>query len=153
MLCFIVAIAFVGIAIASPPGKIVEYACGEQGKVIFNRSTHSIQQGMKCPDCHPSLFQMKKGSYKMTLEDHGKETGCGACHNGTKAFSQSDEAACIKCHKKAEGEEEIIKEEKAEEEEGEEEIIKEEKAEEEEGEEEIIKEEKTEEEEQEIEAK
>jgi len=104
-----VAIAFVGIAIASPPGKTVEYAGGEQGKVIFDGNTHSVVQGMKCPDCHPKLFPMKKGVYKMTMEDHGKETGCGACHNGTQAFSQSDEAECAKCHKVA-GTEEVIEE-------------------------------------------
>ncbi len=127
MLCFIIVIAFVGIAIASPPGKIVEYAGGKQGKVIFNESTHSIKKGIKCPDCHPSLFQMKKGLYKMTLEDHGKETGCGACHNGTKAFSQSNEAECVKCHKKAEAGEKIIKEEKTEEEAEEETEAKEDK--------------------------
>jgi len=116
LLCFIVAIAFVGIAIASPPGKTVEYAGGEQGKVIFDGNTHSVAQGMKCPDCHPKLFQMKKGSYKMTLEDHAGETGCGACHNGTQAFSQSDEAECAKCHKGAETEVDVVIEEKIEEE-------------------------------------
>jgi len=131
LLCFIVAIAFVGIAIASPPGKTVEYAGGEQGKVIFDGNTHSVAQGMKCPDCHPKLFPMKKGVLKMTLEDHGKGTGCGACHNGTQAFSQSDEAACAKCHKVAGTEEviEVIIEEKIEE--GAPEVIIEEKIEEE----------------------
>jgi hypothetical protein len=59
---------------------------------------------------------MKKGVYKMTLEDHAGETGCGACHNGTQAFSQSDEAECAKCHKVA-GTEEVIIEEKIEDEE------------------------------------
>jgi c(7)-type cytochrome triheme protein len=111
LLCLIVAVAFVGIAIASPPGKTVEYAGGEQGKVIFDGSTHSVAQGMKCPDCHPKLFPMKRGEYKMTLEDHASETGCGACHNGTQAFSQSDEADCAKCHKVAGTEEVTIEEE------------------------------------------
>ena len=54
-------------------------------------------------------FPMKKGVYKMTLEDHASETGCGACHNGTQAFSQSDKAECAKCHKVA-GTEEVIDE-------------------------------------------
>lgn len=99
----VIAIVFVGSAIASGPGKSVEYPDGELGKVIFNGDTHGIKQGMKCPDCHPKLFQMKKGSFKMTKEDHGDTTkGCGICHNGEKAFSQSNEADCIKCHKKSE---------------------------------------------------
>jgi len=116
ILCLIVAVAFVGIAFASPPGKTVEYPGGDAGKVIFNGSTHSVEQGMKCPDCHPKLFPMKRGEYKMTEEDHASETGCGACHNGTKAFSQSDEASCSKCHQKCETGEEISKEEKTKEE-------------------------------------
>ncbi|MEW6066980.1 MAG: c(7)-type cytochrome triheme domain-containing protein [Nitrospirota bacterium] len=100
ILCFLV--IFAGIAIASMPGKTVEYAGGEAGKVIFNGSTHGVQQGMKCPDCHPTLFQMKKGEYKMTKEGHGDTTkGCGVCHNGEKAFSQTNEADCAKCHQSA----------------------------------------------------
>jgi c(7)-type cytochrome triheme protein len=111
LLVLIVAIAFVGSAMAVGPGKIVEYAGGGAGIVIFNGSTHGTAQGMKCPDCHPKLFEMKKGAFKMIKEDHGKETGCGACHNGTKAFSQSDETGCGKCHIKAEEKKEEMKEE------------------------------------------
>lgn len=101
-LILVVAIAFVGSALASAPGKTVEYAGGEAGKVIFNGDTHGVKQGMKCPDCHPKIFQMKKGAFKMTKEDHGKEAGCGTagCHDGKKAFAQSTEADCGKCHKK-----------------------------------------------------
>jgi c(7)-type cytochrome triheme protein len=116
ILCFVVAVAFVGIALASPPGKIIEYPGGDVGKVIFDGSTHSVAQGMKCPDCHPAIFPMKRGEFKMTKEDHASGKGCGTCHNGTKAFSQTNEADCIKCHKKAEAEEKIIEKEKTEEE-------------------------------------
>lgn len=101
ILFLIASITFVGSTMASPPGKTVEYPDGEQGKVIFDGSTHSVKQGMKCFDCHPKFFQMKKGLFKMTKEDHGNATkGCGICHNGKKAFSQSDKASCGKCHKK-----------------------------------------------------
>lgn len=101
-LILVVAIAFVGSALASGPGKTVEYAGGEAGKVIFSGDTHGVKQGMKCPDCHPKIFAMKKGAFKMTKEDHGKKAGCGTdgCHDGKKAFSQSTEADCVKCHKK-----------------------------------------------------
>ena len=119
ILCVIVTVSFVGIALASPPGKTVEFPDGDQGKVIFSGSTHSIAQGLKCPDCHPKLFPMKRGQFKMTKEDHATDKGCGACHNGTKAFSQTDEANCIKCHKKCEPGKEEIKEEKTEEKAGE----------------------------------
>jgi len=102
LLSLFVAIAFVGTAMAVGPGKTVEYPGGDQGKVIFNGDTHGPKQGMKCADCHPKMFAMKKGAFKETKEDHGKEVFCGTCHNGTKAFSQSDEKACGKCHKKGE---------------------------------------------------
>jgi c(7)-type cytochrome triheme protein len=105
--CIISLIAFFSIAFASPPGKTVEFADGDQGKVIFKGDTHGVKQGMKCNDCHPKLFQMKKGTFKMTKEDHGKGIGCGACHDGKEhfgkiVFSQSDEANCGKCHVKGE---------------------------------------------------
>ncbi|MBM4136676.1 MAG: hypothetical protein FJ241_07580 [Nitrospira sp.] len=101
-LVLIIAVAFLGSAIASPPGKSVEYAGGDAGKVIFNGDTHGAKQGMKCNDCHPKPFAMKKGAFKMTKEGHSKAEYCGICHDGKKAFSQSTEADCGKCHKKAE---------------------------------------------------
>ncbi|NWF76257.1 MAG: hypothetical protein HXY53_06740 [Nitrospirae bacterium] len=110
------AIAFIGSAMAVLPGKSIEFAGGEAGKVIFKGDTHGAKQGMKCNDCHPKPWATKKGSFKMTKEDHGKTDYCGKCHDGQKAFSQSTEADCGKCHMKAEeapaSEEKPISEEK-----------------------------------------
>ena len=36
----------------------------------------------------------------MTMKDMEAGKGCGACHNGTKAFGVKDAASCAKCHKK-----------------------------------------------------
>lgn len=102
LLTLIVAIAFVGSAMATPPGKSVEYPGGDQGVVTFSGDTHGAKQGLKCNDCHPKPFAMKKGAFKETKEDHGKDVFCGVCHNGTKAFGQKDEKDCGKCHKKGE---------------------------------------------------
>lgn len=96
----VVTIAFVGGAMATPPGKTVEYEDTWAGKVIFDGTTHGPDKGMKCPDCHPTLFPMKKapkGTYNMDDMVAGKN--CGACHNGTKAFSSKTFADCGKCHK------------------------------------------------------
>src|SRR4030043_389874 len=101
VLILVVAVAFVGSAMAVPPGKTVEYPAGDQGKITFSGDTHGMKQGMKCADCHPKPFAMKKGAFKMTKEDHAKPDCCRKCHDGTKAFSQSTEADCVKCHKKA----------------------------------------------------
>ncbi len=116
LLTLVVAIAFVGSAMATPPGKSVEYPGGDQGKVVFSGDTHGAKQGMKCPDCHPKPFAMKKGAFKMTKEDHGKPDFCGKCHdgnehNGKVVFSQSKEADCVKCHKKGEVKKEEVKKE------------------------------------------
>jgi c(7)-type cytochrome triheme protein len=102
ILSILIVVAFIiGSAMAVPPGKTVEFPDGAMGKVTFSGDTHSMKQGLKCSDCHPKPFAMKKGSFKETKEDHGKDVNCGVCHNATKAFSQTDEKNCIKCHKKS----------------------------------------------------
>jgi c(7)-type cytochrome triheme protein len=105
VLSLFIAAAFVSSAIAVMPGKTVEYSDGAMGKVILKGDTHGPKQGMKCSDCHPKPFGMKKGSFKMTKEDHGKADYCGKCHDGKEhfgktVFSQSTEADCGKCHQK-----------------------------------------------------
>src|SRR5271169_5160579 len=96
----IVALMFVvGGAMAVPAGKTVEFAGGGNGKVVFSGKAHA-DAGLKCGDCHTKVFPMKKteGVFKMAEMKEGK--ACGACHDGTKAFSTSDAANCGKCHKK-----------------------------------------------------
>jgi len=98
LLALLVTVALAGNAFAVASGKTVEYADGANGKVIFDGKTHA-EKGLKCSDCHPKLFPMKKGEgFKMADLNAGK--GCGACHNGEKAFKTSDNANCGKCHKK-----------------------------------------------------
>ena len=91
--------AFVGSALAVPPGKTVDYAGGSAGKVVFDGKVHA-DKGLKCNDCHTKIFQMKKGTAKMKMADINAAKFCGECHNGTKAFKSSDAANCAKCHKK-----------------------------------------------------
>ncbi len=87
-------------AFAVPAGKTVEFAGGSAGKVVFDGKVHA-DKGLKCADCHQSgLFKMKKGGDTITMADINAGKFCGACHNGTKAFSAKDAANCAKCHKK-----------------------------------------------------
>ncbi len=98
LLTLVIAVAFVvGSAFAVPPGKTVEFPDGAQGKVTFDGKIHA-DKGFKCGDCHTKIVPMKKTSFTMAELNDGK--GCGACHNGTKAFSTKDAANCGKCHKK-----------------------------------------------------
>jgi c(7)-type cytochrome triheme protein len=90
----------IGNVMAVPPGKTVEFP-SPMGKVTFSGEIHA-KAGMKCADCHikPKLFEMKKGADKITMAAINEGKFCGACHNGTKAFSTKDPANCKKCHKK-----------------------------------------------------
>ena len=100
LLVVIVALAFFGSAMAVPATKTLEFKT-PMGTVTFNGKTHA-DKGLKCADCHPKIFQYKKGSFKMTEADHVPGKLCGTCHDGTKAFAQTKDN-CNKCHKKAAG--------------------------------------------------
>ena len=97
-LTLLIAIAFIGSAMAVPSGKTVEFAGGSQGKVVFDGKVHA-DKGKKCADCHPKVFAMKKGTAKITKADHVAGKFCGTCHDGKTAFDQSN-TNCGKCHKK-----------------------------------------------------
>jgi c(7)-type cytochrome triheme protein len=72
-------------------GDIQYEAKGGQAAVLFSHESHVNQYKLKCTDCHPKIFKVKKGE--------GKMTQCAACHDGKKAFSTVDKADCAKCHK------------------------------------------------------
>jgi len=93
----VVSLALAMTAFAVPAGKTVEFAGGGAGKVVFDGKTHA-DKGLKCADCHPGVFKMKKGADKVTMADINAGKACGTCHkDGGKAFPAKD---CAKCHKK-----------------------------------------------------
>jgi c(7)-type cytochrome triheme protein len=99
-LVVVVTLALSMTAFAVPAGKTVEFDGKGAGKVVFDGKVHA-DKGLKCADCHQSgLFKMKKGGDVITMKDINEGKSCGACHNGTKAFSAKDAANCAKCHKK-----------------------------------------------------
>ncbi len=89
-------------ALAVPSGKTLTWPDGTQGTVAFEGKEHA-EKGLKCDACHPGLFPMKKGAAKMTMEALNQGRFCGACHNGTAAFSTADPKKCHKCHKAESG--------------------------------------------------
>lgn len=100
ILIFGLALAFIssdGFAVSS--GKTVEYADGSAGKVVFSGTIHA-EKGLKCADCHPKLFPMKRTTEQLKMSEMNDGKYCGACHNGTKAFATNKPADCSKCHKK-----------------------------------------------------
>ena len=94
-----VLIMFVGGAYAVQSGKTVEFEAKGAAKVIFDGKIHA-DKGNKCSACHPKIFQMKKGTAKITMTDINAGKFCGECHNGKTAFKASEAANCAKCHKK-----------------------------------------------------
>ena len=83
-----------GNVFAISQGKTVEWQTS-MGKVTFKGDDHA-GKGLKCSECHPKIFKMKKGSAKFTMSEINDGKFCGACHNGTKAFAPKDN--CTKCH-------------------------------------------------------
>ncbi len=86
------------VSYAVPPGKTATWPGGGQGPVTFDGKIHA-KEGFKCNDCHPSLFMMRGGTAKMTMQALREGEFCGACHNGEKAFSTADMSKCQNCHK------------------------------------------------------
>ncbi|MDO8747398.1 MAG: cytochrome c3 family protein, partial [Thermodesulfovibrionales bacterium] len=84
----IIAVAFVSSAMAVPPGETVEFKGGAMGKVTFDGKTHA-DNGLKCDDCHEGNipFTVKKGTAKITMDDHNVGKLCFSCHNGIGAFA------------------------------------------------------------------
>jgi len=97
LLAVLVAVAFIGTSMAVPPGKTIEFKGGPMGKVIFDGAKHK-KAGLKCTDCHPKIFHMKKGADKITMKDIYAGKFCGTCHNGKRAFNPKGN--CKRCHKR-----------------------------------------------------
>jgi c(7)-type cytochrome triheme protein len=99
VLVLFMALACASNAFAIAAGKTVEFEPKGAAKVIFDGKSHA-DAGAKCTDCHTKVFQMKKGTTKITMTDMNAGKTCGVCHNGEKAFKSNDPANCAKCHKK-----------------------------------------------------
>jgi c(7)-type cytochrome triheme protein len=83
---------------AVPEGIVLTWPGGTAGMVSFDGTVHA-RKGLGCELCHTAgLFQLKKNADKMTMADMNRGRFCGACHNGKKAFSTSDQNTCTKCH-------------------------------------------------------
>ncbi len=97
-LVILLTLAFVVTAFALPPKKVKVVETPKMGgtKVTFASDFH-VAKGIKCKDCHPKVFQMKKDQLKQPVP-HKIGEACGTCHNGEKSFSVKKD--CKQCHKK-----------------------------------------------------
>ena len=56
---------------------------------------HGFHAKLGCKECHLGIFQMKRGSSRMSMDDIYQGRYCGTCHNGKKAFASTE---CSRCH-------------------------------------------------------
>ncbi len=80
-------------------GNIVFKDTKSFAPVVFSHQNHKAA-GVACGDCHDALFKKKKGSTDannaLTMKSLRKGKFCGACHDGSRAFSVRK--SCKKCH-------------------------------------------------------
>ena len=67
----------------------------DAGKTKFSHSAH-LDMDFGCDTCHPDLFKAKHLGQKMTMDAMNGGEYCGACHDGSTAFSVEED--CESCH-------------------------------------------------------
>jgi c(7)-type cytochrome triheme protein len=68
----------------------------DAGKATFSHDVHTGAFG--CDACHSGTFKAQKGANKASMAEMEKGASCGACHDGSTAFSVKDEDTCGTCH-------------------------------------------------------
>ena len=85
---------------AADSGEAVYYPDYQIG--LFSHKKHVSGTGLVCTNCHTEIFQMAAGAAKASGDfnkiSFGEGRYCGACHNGSTAFTVQDEANCRRCH-------------------------------------------------------
>ncbi len=68
--------------------------------VLFSHKTHVEENEMDCDTCHEDIFQMEalaaQDEDDFTMEGLYEGKYCGACHEGSVAFSSDTQ--CARCH-------------------------------------------------------
>ncbi|MFP3983625.1 MAG: c(7)-type cytochrome triheme domain-containing protein [Desulfurivibrionaceae bacterium] len=70
----------------------------------FSHKTHTKDMGLDCGSCHGEIFEMMAGAAQesgdFTMDAFAEGKYCGACHDGSSAFSA--DTNCEACHGKPE---------------------------------------------------
>ncbi len=74
----------------------------EPVELMFSHKSHVIAAGLTCDDCHPDVFEKKRGSAKengdYTMDALNEGRYCGTCHNDDIAFGTKAKDTCKTCH-------------------------------------------------------
>lgn len=76
------------------PTKNVTFKVPATGPVTFSHDIHTSMFG--CDSCHPDLYIPGPGNKVATMDQMAEGESCGACHDGSSAFSTADD--CSSCH-------------------------------------------------------
>jgi len=73
--------------------------------VLFSHALHVDELGLECDSCHDGLFEYEAGAAEakddFTMKSLAEGNYCGACHDGSTAFSS--ETRCADCHEGVKG--------------------------------------------------
>ncbi len=72
-----------------------EGGAGGVAPTVFPHWVHRIRY--KCYACHPSIFEMKAGATKVSMDSIQDGKTCGVCHNGKIAWGVTFDS-CSRCH-------------------------------------------------------
>jgi c(7)-type cytochrome triheme protein len=97
-LSFMFVVFLVSVLFAKIGGGDISFEVKGAGNVTFSHDNHAGASGLKCTDCHDSLYVAKEKHKKVAMAQMGQGKSCGACHNGKKAFDVK--GSCANCHKK-----------------------------------------------------
>ena len=89
-------------------GPVICSAAADGGTIVFIKPVRAVifehrlhlEKKLGCIDCHPGIFAKKAGQvenrddFTMAAFEQGKY--CGACHDGSRAFSSN--TRCTWCH-------------------------------------------------------
>ena len=95
---FFAVLFFASLVSAKIGGGDIPFEEKGAGKVMFSHDNHVGAVGLKCTDCHDSLYVTKDKHKKTTMAQMRQGKSCGSCHNGKKAFDVKGK--CDSCHKK-----------------------------------------------------
>ncbi|MBI3996245.1 MAG: cytochrome c3 family protein [Candidatus Omnitrophica bacterium] len=98
VLTLLLASLWAGCVVAAD-GDVVFKREGQEGTTppaVFPHWIHRIRY--RCYACHASLFEMKAGAVRITMDDIMAGKFCGVCHNGKTAWAVTFET-CARCHK------------------------------------------------------
>jgi c(7)-type cytochrome triheme protein len=67
---------------------------------FFSHKIHTMDMELECDECHDELFEMEAGAAEanddFTMASMAEGNYCGACHDGSTAFSSASQ--CASCH-------------------------------------------------------